>query len=594
MEFKKIKIKNFKKIKELELNFKNTQIIPIVGLNESGKTTILEAINFINDYEKIVKSQMKDIVPINLLSNFNDKILISYSFLLSKDDILKIEETSFFIDNNLCFLNKDKPIEIEFNIGMKYLKSNIEEQIFYISNANNLLGKRIEHIDNNLEQIDINKWFNFFNEFLKNELFQKIIFIPNDLTKVADGIEIENYDKTRKSNINYANEICKKGIEEILKSNNLLNDDESLYDLLEFKEQEKERYDQIIYSLKSTIISKFNELWSEILERDTKINLEINIDVEDKKIKFYILDDHKFDLEKRSEGFKWFFLFVVVSSFYVNKNIIFLLDEPANNLHPIAQEKIVKHFENNLLKNNNKIIYTTHSSYMIKPIFLEGAFVIESNYNLDDNKNKNIQIIKYKEISNNTNELYYKPIIDSLGYKPPFFELFQNKLAVVLEGKTDAFFFNYLFDKYFANNKKIDINFIPCKGAEQTNNIISLLIAFRLNFIVLYDGDNEGYKMKEKNKKFFENDIFFTYSDILNTNNILDNKTTCKLENFVSKEFWEKMKKNNKKEKDSFFKTICEEGWDIKKFDKETKGNFEKIWNFLNDKFNLFFNIKKD
>ena len=58
MEITSFYIQNFKGIKHLILDLEKTpqgKIFPIVGLNESGKTTILEAINYFAPYapEKI-------------------------------------------------------------------------------------------------------------------------------------------------------------------------------------------------------------------------------------------------------------------------------------------------------------------------------------------------------------------------------------------------------------------------------------------------------------------------------------------------------------------------------------------------------------
>ena len=46
MKFESIEVKNFKGIKHLKLKFGNEKrIYTLIGLNESGKSTILEAIN---------------------------------------------------------------------------------------------------------------------------------------------------------------------------------------------------------------------------------------------------------------------------------------------------------------------------------------------------------------------------------------------------------------------------------------------------------------------------------------------------------------------------------------------------------------------
>ncbi|MBE7440321.1 MAG: AAA family ATPase [Spirochaetales bacterium] len=49
MRYSGFKIRNFKGIREIDIDFERlpeTNIFTLVGLNESGKTTVLEAINF--------------------------------------------------------------------------------------------------------------------------------------------------------------------------------------------------------------------------------------------------------------------------------------------------------------------------------------------------------------------------------------------------------------------------------------------------------------------------------------------------------------------------------------------------------------------
>ncbi|MEI9910983.1 MAG: AAA family ATPase [Bacteroidota bacterium] len=55
MKFTEFKIKNFKGIEDVTVNLDKSpdaNIYTLVGLNESGKTTILEAINFFNPNDK--------------------------------------------------------------------------------------------------------------------------------------------------------------------------------------------------------------------------------------------------------------------------------------------------------------------------------------------------------------------------------------------------------------------------------------------------------------------------------------------------------------------------------------------------------------
>ena len=97
MKFLQFDIKNYKGIKKAELKLNpqgESKIFTLVGLNESGKTTILEAINsfspdkdteslFSND-DVFKKVEPKDLVPKHLKDNFNGDVTIKA--LLAFDD----------------------------------------------------------------------------------------------------------------------------------------------------------------------------------------------------------------------------------------------------------------------------------------------------------------------------------------------------------------------------------------------------------------------------------------------------------------------------------------------------------------------------
>ena len=44
MKYKKFRIKNYKAIKDLTIELDNQNLVPIIGLNETGKSSILQAI----------------------------------------------------------------------------------------------------------------------------------------------------------------------------------------------------------------------------------------------------------------------------------------------------------------------------------------------------------------------------------------------------------------------------------------------------------------------------------------------------------------------------------------------------------------------
>ncbi len=104
MKFTEFKIKNFKGIEDITINLDkspNANIYTLVGLNESGKTTILEAINFFNPSDKDISAlklpgatieDYNSLIPISRRDNFNGTISIEVTLKLDDDDLQKINE----------------------------------------------------------------------------------------------------------------------------------------------------------------------------------------------------------------------------------------------------------------------------------------------------------------------------------------------------------------------------------------------------------------------------------------------------------------------------------------------------------------------
>src|SRR3989338_8699158 len=111
MEYANFNIKNFKGIKDVSIDLTRVpkpRIFTFVGLNESGKTTILEAIDFFrNDTEP---QQSYRNIPKSKKSNFNESITITATLKLNDEDG---EEISKYALENLGFTIKNKIGTIE-------------------------------------------------------------------------------------------------------------------------------------------------------------------------------------------------------------------------------------------------------------------------------------------------------------------------------------------------------------------------------------------------------------------------------------------------------------------------------------------------
>ena len=104
MRFTYFEFKNFKGITHLKIDLDSSNeagVYALVGLNESGKTTILEAVNYFVykiesleglELDRYKVSDIHDLIPINKRDNFNEEILISGGLKFEKSDIARISE----------------------------------------------------------------------------------------------------------------------------------------------------------------------------------------------------------------------------------------------------------------------------------------------------------------------------------------------------------------------------------------------------------------------------------------------------------------------------------------------------------------------
>src|SRR5262249_2490045 len=157
-----------------------------------------------------------------------------------------------------------------------------------------------------------------------------------------------------------------------------------------------------------------------------------------------------------------------------NNHILFLLDEPASNLHSSAQAQLLKSFGRLLEKCS--IIYTTHSHYMINPEWLEGTYVVK-NEGLDYTSNEDeynyiarktsIIIKKYRQfaIQHLDQTTYFQTILDVLDYSTSKLENIPN--VIMLEGKNDFYTLKY-FQRY--TTQYDFLNMMPGNGAGSLEN----------------------------------------------------------------------------------------------------------------------------
>ena len=513
MKYSGFSIVNFRGIKKLTLNFESSpksNISLLVGLNECGKTTIMEALSFF--YENVNKED-----------NFTDYIEIKAHLYLEPEDIKNIKNTLEKYNLKCTDINPQTSITCRYNFeNSSFIKQR------YLWDSNILVRKGRSKKEIKLSPTS-DAWVDTYDGICQR--LPEIIYYPNFLFDFPDYIYLENSDNEGRKQRFY-----RKLLQDILDSlNNNLNLTTHVIDrALRNEESDKDALESVINKIGYKVSNLvFNKNTSVFTANNHSKSIIITLPRKDRDGKLYVemkLKDSEdsYYIRERSLGFRWFFTFSLFTKFRVHRvaqtrNIIFLFDEPASNLHQTAQQKLTTAFEN-LTNSNVSIIFATHSHHLIKPQWLENTFIVRNealNYQANDlNETYNssmtdITVEKYRRFVSNHPEkvTYYQPILDVLEYRPSNIENIPN--VVMLEGKNDFYALTYFQE--LLTNIPAKINLLPGTGSGNLDTVISLYIAWGKEFVILLDSDTAGQKEKDRYLDKFgaivKNKIF-TFGDI--------------------------------------------------------------------------------
>ncbi|PDW76317.1 hypothetical protein BB422_07865, partial [Helicobacter pylori] len=227
------------------------------------------------------------------------------------------------------------------------------------------------------------------------------------------------------------------------------------------------------------------------------------------EIKLEIHDCRKSDnqnepiiLSQQSTGFQWAFNFMfgflynVGSHFSLNKNIIYVMDEPATHLSVPARKEFRKFLKEYAHKNHVTFVVATHDPFLVDTDHLDEIRIVEKE--TEGSAIKNHFNYPLNNASKNSDALYQ--IKRSLGVGQHVFHNPQKHRIIFVEGITDYCYlsaFKLYFNKHnpqFKDNP-IPFTFLPISGLKNNPNkmkeTIKKLCELDNNPIVLTDDDRK-------------------------------------------------------------------------------------------------------
>lgn len=591
MQYVKFSIENYKGIKGLELNLDlkpDYKIYTLVGLNESGKTTILEAIN---DFEfDVPKEERHLLIPKSAAGGFTGDVTIRATLRLSDDDKKKITD---FVQSkgkvNEVIISDEFAFERKYSFKNSQPNEESNRTYWHFVKIKKTAKAKAVNLEDPLKS---ELW-----TYVKSNLFPEIIFYRDFLSKFPDKIYLDPHDAKEREYLAI--------IADVLTSlNSAYTVQASLLDRLvdTANPANKQALEAIENEMGAKISRVVFDAWTKI-QNVSKKEIVVKAEQEPVTGRYYVRlsvkDGHQtYAIAERSLGFRWFFTFLLYTEFRKERfktsgEILFLLDEPASNLHQTAQKSLLGTFKTIISK--SRLVYTTHSHHLINPEWLSSAYIIK-NKGLEYKENDDFNLSKteieahpYKQfVAVYPKETsYFQPILDVLEYQPGMLELVPN--IVITEGKFDYFIFKY-FKEVILDDASNDFNFYPGQGATTLGLPVGLYESWGRKYLVLLDSDKEGKNQKKRYiEELSDENHIFTLEDAVAT---LTDKTTEKIFTSeeklkISQEFNPSLTKYDKNAFNTGIQTLFIQKKMPEYLTDETKNTMRAIIEFLKAKFLL-------
>jgi hypothetical protein len=521
MRYKRFTIKNFKGIESLVLDLEKPPIhnvFTLVGLNESGKTSILHAINWFHDQDF---GDPYELIPKASRANFNGELIVEAEIGLSKEDHAEIRT---FFEGKGYIVQTDISSFI-IRRGFRY-KNSLKESYLHNWTFFPIVRKKQARTWQKLGGKD--PMWQSIVKYIQDKMLPPIIFYENFLFDFPDEIYLTKLTSLRE----FEQHTYRMVLQDVLDSLLLgIHIDEHL--VARFNRGTTNDLDgiQAVLDQASAKITEAVVLaWRDIIKKpikDLAISLGAGLHRDDEGIfvRLKVKEGNQtYYIRERSLGFRWFLGFILFTHFRTyrdnqRRNALFLLDEPASNLHPAAQRKILSVFDS--FPANQNVIYSTHSHYMIRPDWLGGTFVVYNEgrtYNdLDLSFTANATKIGatryFTYVASHPHDTdLYRPILDAVAYEPGPLEFVPD--IVVVEGKNDYYTLRYFVEVLLETSQ---LFIYPSTGKDKTEGIMALYLAWGRNFVVLLDADKGGKETVARLRKSYgpvTDDKVFTLADV--------------------------------------------------------------------------------
>lgn len=482
MRYHKFIIENYRAIVgPLEIDVLKNSLVPIIGVNECGKTTILQAIfsfDYFNDTLNENGRHLRDTT--NLYRTSSPAATVSALVEISEEEFGEVlddvEQVAGVVPADVrAYRRKRKEIVAPLMI-QRDLRTGRYDLLLPTFDKPALNHEVAQAIVGSMPYIL------YFDDF-RDSVEERVEIRKGEDGKVSGWLSIleQLFKRTDKS-----------------------------YSVFDLEKTEERRRKSMLAAVKRKLNGTLTREWQNFRLDDSDA-LQISIDYQEEGspeakrafLKLEIIEtdsngyEHYFFIRDRSKGFFWFFNFVMKLEFNPkvltddDDGTIYLLDEPGSYLHASAQSKLCQKLKQ--LSRRNRVLYCTHSHYLLDPEVIPLASIKVA----EKSGTGNVQLIPIHEHPGSVLERRsaFQPVIDALEIKPFLLDL-SHQHVVITEGIVDYYAFEML-------KQGRNINVLPSVGADSVTYYASLMIAWRIQYRALWDNDEQGRAAFEEACRLF-------------------------------------------------------------------------------------------
>lgn len=503
MELDRVIIQNFRSVKSAVLKFDHNCMV-LVGKNEAGKSNILKAIAAVfGAYSVTNKDRRKKIDNEKIAEYFVQAV-----FILNEGDIKEVAKRfnkKFFNANLVRFKGSNtltdfiRYVFCEFLIELDIADKSKPFFTYWEGFASEFSFDRPLYIDNNSiyeEQFDRDPLD------LGDELLTIVIELYQENSVRCNYWQYDN-SQLLPSSVDIEQFISRPYTVKALENIFIMCGREEVKDEFDNAMLEDGDYANLLEQLSQTTTQIFQKIWKDF--KGTQIQLQQN----GTEILIKVANKAKYSFEDRSDGFKKFISILLMLSTQSRANKLkdrdlILIDEPDQSLYPTS----ARFLRDELLEmsKKSKIIYSTHSQYMIDSSTIDRHIIVEK---IDD-------ITQLTKQESNASYSSDELLLNAIGSS--IFECLKTK-NLIFEGYLDK----ALFDKYCAFYKKgndfKDYGMVYLGGISGAETLVQLLMLANKKFVIVADSDETS---KNKRVDFAKNypaykDNWLAYGDVCNT-----------------------------------------------------------------------------